>query len=811
MGYGLGWRISMPVLVALLVAAATVRAGVPALRPGQGLLVLAVSTDVAIDRLRVERLDGPFAGWTHAFAEGESIAVRPVPAGRYRIALTEFEGGSYIDWPSRADLEFDVRAGTPSYPGTLEVRRVGISSWSATLTNRAARAIGALERMHGAAAPSIEYTGRGPDPFPQLLRELRAATPGQPLPAVVPYTDEPAARGIPAATLFDTRGVATARISPDGRRIADASMTADGWRVAVLDLDSGEAIEVYSAPLPVTDIAWASAQGLVIGAWAGFAGSRAVVVRFDERAGAQPVGAEAIPFEGRLLSRVRGDPGRIVFLRQVVGDEDPLQLHRVSVEGRRIRQSDFRRAARLDAGLKDDSGWLIDGAGTLRIAITGSPTARTVMFREGNARMWRALMSIDGADTFVPVAMAADGLGFDAVTDHGRAQRDLLRYRIDDMENPAVVHSISGVDIENAIVRPADGAVIGVHYLRDGHLEPVYFDEGLRSLQAAMRAALPGRRVAIVDRSDDGQRALVLASGPTDPGTWYLLDRRAATLEPLGRIAPHLADLDFREPRVVQVPTPDGATVQAILTLPDRGPAEASAALVVMPHGGPIAVVDSLEFDRTVQYLAARGFAVLQVNYRGSDGFGRAFREAGMRSQGRGIEDDIEAAIDYVLARFPLDRARVALAGASYGGYSALMGLVRAPERFRCAVSISGVSDIPLQFTSSDSSRDPVRRALLARIWGDPLQELDALRQVSPVYRGDAIRAPVLLVHGLDDERVVSEHSERMRLVLQLRGAPVSTVAIQGEGHALSGRGTRARVYGYVAAFLDRCFAAPGR
>jgi dipeptidyl aminopeptidase/acylaminoacyl peptidase len=345
-----------------------------------------------------------------------------------------------------------------------------------------------------------------------------------------------------------------------------------------------------------------------------------------------------------------------------------------------------------------------------------------------------------------------------------------------------------------------------VQYQRDGQLESVHFDEGLRSLQAGMRAALPGQRVAIIDLSDDGKRALVLASGPTDPGTWYLLDRRAATLEPLGRLAPHLADLAFREPQLVEVPTRGGVPLQAILTMPEPGPAPAP--LVVMPHGGPIAVADSLEFDRAVQYLASRGYAVLQVNYRGSDGFGRAFREAGMRSQGRGIEDDIEAAIDHVLARYPLDRARVALAGASYGGYSALMGLVRAADRYRCAVSIAGVSDIPLDFTSSDSTRDAARRAVLARIWGDPLQELDALRQVSPVYRGDAIRAPVLLVHGLDDERVVSEHSERMRLVLQLRGAAVSTVAIEGEGHSLSGPGTRARIYGHVAAFLDRCLAA---
>jgi dipeptidyl aminopeptidase/acylaminoacyl peptidase len=790
----------------LLAALGVAQAAVPELRRGQGLLVLGVASDVPIDRLRIERLDGPFGGWTRAFTEGDSVALRAVPAGSYRIALIEFHGGRYIDLPSRFDLVFDVREGVASYPGTLELRQKGFSAWSATLTNRAARIIGALERQHGAAAPSIEYTGRGPDPFPQFLRDLRAATPGNALPAAVPFADEPVARGIPAATIFDTRGVAAVRISPDGRRIADASRTADGWRVAVLDLTDGEAIEVYAGPLPVTDIAWASAQTLVIGAWAGFSGSRAVVVRFDGRAGGRPVRAEVIPYEGRLLSRVRGDPGRIVFLRQVVGDDDPLQLHRVAVDGARIKHGDFRRAARLDAGLDDDSGWLVDSSGALRIAITGELASRKVMFREGNGRKWRQLLAIDSLDTFLPVAMAADGRGFYAVTDHGRAQRDLLRYRVDDPTSPEVVHSLAGTDIENAIVRAADGAVIGVQYQRDGQLESVHFDEGLRSLQAGMRAALPGQRVAIIDLSDDGKRALVLASGPTDPGTWYLLDRRAATLEPLGRFAPHLADLAFREPQLVEVPSGGGATLQAILTMPEPGPARAP--LVVMPHGGPIAVADNLEFDRAVQYLVSRGYAVLQVNYRGSDGFGRAFREAGMRSQGRGIEDDIEAAIDHVLARHPLDRDRVALAGASYGGYSALMGLVRAPDRYRCAVSIAGVGDIPLQFTSSDSSRDAARRALLARIWGDPLQELDALRQVSPVYRGDAIRAPVLLVHGLDDERVVSEHSERMRLVLQLRGAAVSTVAIEDEGHSLSGPGTRARVYGHVAAFLDRCLAA---
>ncbi len=795
-----GIRIVLGAFVGLGVT--PTRADVPDVGAGEGLLVLAIDSQAPLDRVRVQRMDGAFGGCTPSAPVGASIAVRAVPAGRYRISRTEFGNDTYIEWPERPDLVFDVREGLASYPGTLEVRRAGLDAWTITLTNRAARTIGELERLHGADAPAIEYTGRGRDPYPEWLRNLRRADPARPLPPAVPFTEEADSRGIPASTLFDPRGVVETRISPDGRRIADASRTAAGWRVAVLDIGRGSAVEVYSGPTPITEIAWVSAKVLVIGAWAGYSGSRAVVVRFDEDDDGTVADAEVIPYPGRMLSPLRDGSGQIVFVRQVIGDDDVLQVHRVDVAGRRISHGDFRRATRLDVGLQGDSHWLVDATGALRVAITGPTTAREVMFKGRGERKWRRLLTITGLDEFLPVAMTSGGDGFYAVTDHGRAQRDLLRYRADDAQHPELVHSIPGVDLESAIVRPADGALIGATYRRDGRLEAVHFDEGSRSLQASVRAALPERRVAIVDLSDDGTRALVFADGPTDPGTWYLLDRTARTLEPLGRAAPHLADHEFREPRVVQVPSRDGLEVQAILTLPEPG--RAPAPLVVMPHGGPIAVADSLEFNRPVQYLAARGYAVLQVNYRGSDGFGRAFREAGMRSQGRGIEDDIEAAVDHVVANFPVDRDRVALVGTSYGGYSALMGLVRAPTRYRCAVSIAGVTDIPLQFTSSDTSRDRARRDLLAQIWGDPERNLDGLREVSPVYRSDAIDDPVLLVHGLEDVRVVSDHSERMRVALQWRGAAVSTVVLPGEGHSLSDEGTRARVYSHVAAFLDR-------
>ena len=233
-------------------------------------------------------------------------------------------------------------------------------------------------------------------------------------------------------------------------------------------------------------------------------------------------------------------------------------------------------------------------------------------------------------------------------------------------------------------------------------------------------------------------------------------------------------------------------------------PGQQPRPLVVLPHGGPIGVADSLHFDPEVQFLASRGYAVLRVNFRGSEGYGRAFREAGHRNYGTRIEDDIDAAINLALASYPLDASRMCVVGSSYGGYSALVSAIRWPQRFRCAVSIAGISDRSLFFTASDTARSEKGRQLAEKMMGNPNEDAAAIRDTSPLYRYTELSIPVMLAHGREDQRVDFEHSRRISRMLRLAGRPPVELYFDEEGHGVVDPANRTALWKRVGEFLDQ-------
>lgn len=771
---------------------------------GEGLLVLAISTNYSFNTLQIERLDGMFAGSLGGANAGDSLAIMKAPAGRYRITRIELdEAGTYVDWRARKDLGFTVTEGTISYPGHIELEASGTKVFSLSLVNRAARAASHIQHRFGSFLEQfpLAFTGNGTDPYPQFLREQRAKVGSPAIAAASVYSDKPQSRGLDPTTLFDPDGVHQVRISPDGKLLAEIARAGSRWVVNLVDLRDGSITELFRGAHQIIDVVWAGPERLIIQAWAENARYRAVVVGIErDKTGALKTRATPVPYEGMILGRVEGAPNVIIFARMLVDGDDSMQLYRVDVTQDQVKHAQFRRQDRLDLGLGNDHGWLFDRAGRMRVAVVRRDGKQVVIHRDADEQRWRDLMTVDADVEFRPVALANDGGGFYAITDLDRKQQELVLVSTTGQSAITPVLAIAGIDIESALIRPSDGTVIGAKFHRDAAEESMFLDEGLQSLQAAMRNALPGMRVAIHDSGANGRKSIVLADSATHPGAWYLLDRDAGTLEIIGEVAPRLAKMSFAQPEVFAVDVGGGTMVQSIIFLPA---ANGPVPLVVMPHGGPIGVRDTLAFDRQAQFLVSRGFAVLQVNYRGSAGFGRDFLTAGHGNWGRQIEDDIERAIDHALANYPLDPKRVGLVGASYGGYSALMGLVRAPARFRCAVSIAGVTDIPLMFTSSDWATSPDYKQQMRRIAGDPETQLDSLREISPVYRYADITKPVLLVHGRDDKRVVSDHSERLRQMLALVGRKADIVVLENEGHAISSHAAQVKMHRAIAAFLD--------
>ncbi len=290
--------------------------------------------------------------------------------------------------------------------------------------------------------------------------------------------------------------------------------------------------------------------------------------------------------------------------------------------------------------------------------------------------------------------------------------------------------------------------------------------------------------VYVIDTSDDNQVLLMLVEGPSDPPAYYeySLDKREVVL--VGLIQQSLADRRMPTARLIEYTASDGVKLNGYLTLPAGAEGATQLPLVVMPHGGP-ELRDHLTFDLYVQFIAARGYAVFQPNFRGSDGFGRTFAESGYGQWGRKMQDDIGDGLEVLVERKVVDPKRVCIVGASYGGYAALAGATLTPELYRCVVSIAGITDLA-DFLKSRRQRFGTDSDLYA-YWmkqiGDPDRDAERIAAVSPAQHIDRIKAPILLAHGDADVIVPYMQSMKLKKLLDKSGRQTELITLEDEGH----------------------------
>lgn len=316
--------------------------------------------------------------------------------------------------------------------------------------------------------------------------------------------------------------------------------------------------------------------------------------------------------------------------------------------------------------------------------------------------------------------------------------------------------------------------------------------------------------VRLFDVNTTHNRFIVKVTGPRDPGSFHFYNKEARSLSALAIQSPWLKEERLAKVETLKLKARDGIGLTAYLTVPlAAGPRP----LVVMPHGGP-ELRDSVDFDLWAQYLAAQGWLVLQPNFRGSGGYGKAFAQAGWRRWGDLMQDDLEDCVAQVMATGRVDRDRVAIMGASYGGYAALMGAVRRPELYRAAVSIAGDSDLmlALSYSRRTDGGDSPSYAYWVKNIGDPKTDADMLRAGSPVLQAARIQAPVLLIHGTEDDIVTVEASRDMAKALKRAGKVHEYMELKGEGHRGWDTEVHKKVLAKSGSFIAAAFsAAPAR
>lgn len=324
-------------------------------------------------------------------------------------------------------------------------------------------------------------------------------------------------------------------------------------------------------------------------------------------------------------------------------------------------------------------------------------------------------------------------------------------------------------------------------------------------VQKSLEHSFPGMRVTITSRTLDGSRAIVLVDSDRSPGDYFLYDRVAKRVDQV------LSRRSWIDPAAMQPMEPfefkarDGLLLHGYVTAPN-GLAARRMPLVVVPHGGPHGVRDSWGWDAEAQLLASRGYAVLQVNYRGSGGFGWDFRTAGYRKWGTAMQDDLTDAVKWSIAQGIADPARICIYGGSYGGYAALMSATREPDLYKCAAGLAGAYDLRLLRSGSDIAKSWSGAKYLADALGSDATEL---ADQSPVTQVAKLKAKLLIAHGTADRRVSFDHAKALRAALDQANKPYEWMEFEGEEHGFWKDEDAERFYTKLLEFLDKNIGKP--
>lgn len=357
-------------------------------------------------------------------------------------------------------------------------------------------------------------------------------------------------------------------------------------------------------------------------------------------------------------------------------------------------------------------------------------------------------------------------------------------------------------DTLGGIFDPGDGRLIGYAALVGEDARYTFFDPQEQKAWASVARAFPDQRVRLESWSADRRRIVVKVDSPTEGPADALVDLAAKKATWLGQPYRGLEAGDVAPVRAIRFKAADGLPLTGYLTTP-AGKAVKNLPLIVFPHGGPQAR-DTLGFDWWAQAMASRGYAVLQVNYRGSSGFGWAFTKAGFGEWGRKMQTDLSDGVRYLSGEGLIDPKRVCIVGASYGGYAALAGATLDGGVYRCAASFGGLSDLRRHLTYSRTMGGESAQRYWNRFIGSDDVNDPVLARYSPVRLADRVDIPVLLVHGRDDTVVRLEQSQLMADALKKAGKPVELVVLKGEDHWLSTGETRLAMLQAVVAFLEK-------
>ena len=605
---------------------------------------------------------------------------------------------------------------------------------------------------------------------------------------------EPEAANLPplisVEDFFRNPEVAKFSLSPDGGSLAFLRPWERRLNIYVRDLESGEERRLTSVTdRDLSGFFWKGSDRIVFSRDAGGDENfHLFLVSID--GSTEP--KSLTPFEGVrtfVIDDLEDDPQHMLISMNRTNPE-VFDVYRIDLE-----TGELTLIAENPGNI---TGWMTDHDGRLRVAIKTDGVNRSLLYRSTEGEPFRTLLTTSFRNAFWPLMFSFDNRHLYVASNLDRDRMAIYTFDPEANEILDLVFEHPEVDVNRLLSSRKRRVITGVVYIVD-KTDIHFFDDERRLLQETLEEKFPGHRIAVTGMDDNERRVIFATHSDRSRGVFYLFDRETGEVEKLADLAPWLNEEYMARMTPIRFTSRDGLEIQGYLTLP-VGVDAVNLPVVVIPHGGPSAR-DMWGFDPEVQFLANRGAAVLQVNFRGSTGFGRAFWEAGFRQWGGDMQNDVTDGVKWLIEQGVADSGRIGIYGASYGGYSALAGAAFTPDIYAAAVSFVGPSNIFTLLESIPAYWEPLREMQYEMI-GHPVYDRELLKAVSPVFHADRIRIPLLVAQGANDPRVNQAESDQIVEAVRRAGMDVVYIIKENEGHGF--RNEENRFYFYRA--MDEFF-----